>query len=34
MKIELANVAAKLAMNADPMVLAAGEVEKVWEGLN
>jgi lipid-A-disaccharide synthase len=33
MKIELAGVAAKLAMSADPMVLAAGEVEKVWEGL-
>jgi len=33
MKVELARVAAKLAMNADPMVLAAGEVEKVWESL-
>jgi lipid-A-disaccharide synthase len=34
MKVELANIAAKLEMSADPMVLAAGEVEKVWEGLN
>jgi lipid-A-disaccharide synthase len=33
MKMELARVAAKLGMKVDPMVLAAREVENLWEGL-
>jgi lipid-A-disaccharide synthase len=33
MKMELASVAAKLGGSADPMALAAGEVEKIWEVL-